>query len=211
MIWDTITWKSRYVLKDDFQWSCKLLVFFADSKTLVTAYASDIELWDVRTDIFRAKIDMHQLLDSDSESDDHIEAMTFFSNDQLLAMTNYIIVTLWCIEKKFKVQDHKVFFDEKLFFNTDESRLETSNNLTQISWSLHNATLDLVFTTSSYAIDVKKEWMTYRDYNVLKLSSNRRSLRSLVYAFYNKTLVLESETDKVTFFQFSSTIASSHI
>lgn len=58
-------------------------------------------------------------------------------------------------------------------------------------------------TDASSSMNVKGEWVRYKDCNVLWLPPNRRPG---VYAFQNKTLVLGNGSGRVTFFQFSSTV-----
>lgn len=56
---------------------------------------------------------------------------------------------------------------------------------------------------ASSFMNVKGEWVRFKNYNVPWLLPNRRPG---VYAFQDKTLVLGNGYGRVTFFQFSSTI-----
>lgn len=56
---------------------------------------------------------------------------------------------------------------------------------------------------ASSFMNVKGEWMRYKDYNVLWLPPNRRPG---VHAFQDKTLVPGNGSGQVTFIQFSSTV-----
>ena len=91
-----------------------------------------------------------------------------------------------------------------LSFSTDGSQLEMDGRLLMVPSSPLNPSSSIKGPASvSHFINIKGEWIRYKDYNALWLPPNRRPG---VYGFQNKTLVLGNGSGRVTFFQFSSTI-----
>ena len=90
-----------------------------------------------------------------------------------------------------------------LSFSIDGSQLDIDGRLLMVPSSSLNPPPSMKGSADpSSFMNVKGEWVRYKDCNILWLPPNRRPG---VYAFRDKTLVLGNGSGRVTFFQFSST------
>ena len=93
-----------------------------------------------------------------------------------------------------------------LSFSMDGSQLEMDGRRITVpsSNNLPPNTKGPVDASSPPFMSVEGAWVRYKDHNVLWLP---RNYRPGVYAFHGNTLVLGSESGRVTFIRFSSTVA----
>ena len=132
--------------------------------------------------------------------------MIFSPDSQRLAFASFYdnMVTIFDVRKRTPIQKNKIYYGGNLSFNDDGSQLEASGRLVQIWSSVEESAHEQVWTTSPYAIDAKREWVTYKGCNVLRLPHNRRPV---VHAIHGNALALGSANGRVTFFRFSTTVA----
>ncbi|KAG6989789.1 hypothetical protein G7Y79_00064g094120 [Physcia stellaris] len=203
-IWNTATWESFDISDGDpdcgFEYI--ILAFSADSKTLAVSIDDRVQLWDVSTGTCQTTLSPLEF------NGFPVEAMTISPDGQLMAIADGRTVKVWNINDKSIIQQHELFWGGKLSFDAEGSQLETINSLIRISPPFNTSGHESVSITDSYAIDTKKEWVTYRGCNVLNFPHNHRPHK---YAIHNNLLVLGSEAGIVTFFHFSSTVAPPHI
>ena len=95
-------------------------------------------------------------------------------------------------------------FNKNLSFSTDGSQLEMDGRLLMVPSSSLNLYASIQAPTGALSfMSVKREWVRYKDCNVLWIPPNRRPG---VYAFQDQTFVLGNGSGRVTFFRFSSTV-----
>jgi len=112
--------------------------------------------------------------------------VVFSPDGQLLPSASFDnTVRLWDIKTGTIVRQIEHGYNGSLSFSQDGSQLEIDGRLLQtLTSSLEVSPYMQGFANASYAIDVKREWVTYEGYNILWLPLNRRPG---VYTIRNNT------------------------
>ena len=203
MLWDPdtgdprgrIEYPNRYWIDNNPGNWTESLAFSTDGQTLASASQDGtIRLLDVTT------LATQSMFTRGSSS---VIAMNFSPDCQLLALACFGgTVEVWDIQRKTAIYWNVLYRGGNISFNHDGSQLEVSSWLVQISSSnLDDSTYEQVLTTASYDMHAEREWVTYTGRNVLWLRRPHK------YAAQNNTLVLGSGSGRVSFFEFSSTVA----
>ena len=200
-LWDPATGASRGRLEGH-SGSVSAVVFSPDGQLLASASGDQtVRLWDPATGASRGRLEGHS---------DWVSAVVFSPDGQLLASASYDeTIRLWDIKTGTIIQQIEHNYNGCLSFNQDGSQLEIDGRLLQIPASSLEVSPHIqgLADASSYTIDLKREWVTYKGCNVLWLPPNRRPG---VYAIHNNSLALGNGSGRITSLQFSVTVTPSY-
>jgi WD40 repeat protein len=185
--WDSKIGASRNSLKG-YSGSVRVMAFSPNGRLLASGSDDKIvRLWDSKTGASRGSLKGHS---------DSVRAVAFSLDGQFLISTSADgIVKHWNIETTKEIQKRHIGDLINLPFSTAGSCSETDQGLNSLSHSLSQSQSNF-----SHYLDIKEQWITWGNENILWLPPKYRAITTAVH---KNTLALAYESGQISLIEFN--------